>query len=485
MPTPLRRVDNRVAAKWEKTDSWLMENSDFPVDDALARATTLPAAWYGRDPDIWKRERQAIFGREWLLFGRADEVPDPGSYLADEIAGTPVFVIRDRDGVLRAFHNVCRHRAGPILWDGAGQCDALRCRYHGWVYDTQGALRRTPEFGDATDFDKAEFGLFPVQAGIWRGLIFVNLDPAAKPLDQAMAALSAETAAFDIEGYSFHSRAEHEIACNWKTYVDNYAEGYHVRDIHPGLDREIVSKQYEVVLKTGHAVHRAPQRDGANYAGLWLWRWPNLGLNIYPTGMNIERMVPLGPHRTKLIYNFFFQDISPAAEPAIEAAMAATLAVTNEDKRICEAVQRNLDISLYDTGRLSPRHENGVWYFQKRVREAVEALKCLAASVDNPINDLIPVGRSPRIIQSGVLITGTAQPAPIGGRVKAVRQRSADHHDNMAMQRIRNRLVFPFQPRDDEPAIGGFGPRRSGHRRRLSRAQRQSHRRCHSPCRSA
>ncbi len=339
--------------------------------DDLSNATTLPASWYGADPQIWERERRAIFGREWLMVGRADEVPDPGSYLTETIAGSPIFVIRDREGVLRGFHNVCRHRAGPILWDGQGQCDILRCRYHGWVYDTKGALRRTPEFGEPAGFDKQDFGLFPIQVGIWRGLIFVNLSAEAEPLAQAMTALSEETAAFPIETYHFHSRAEHEIACNWKTYADNYAEGYHVKAMHPGLDREIDSNQYQVIVKDRHAVHQAPQRDGANYSGLWLWRWPNLALNIYPTGMNIERMVPLGPNRTKLIYNFFFSDISPAAEPTIQSALAAALQVTQEDVRICEAVQRNLDAGLYDTGRLSPRHENGVWYFQKLVREAL------------------------------------------------------------------------------------------------------------------
>lgn len=337
----------------------------------LDRAATLPAAWYGADPTIWEKERVAIFGREWLMVGRAGELPEPGSYLTETIAGWPIFVIRDRDGELRAFHNVCRHRAGPILWDGKGQCDVLRCRYHGWVYDTSGNLRRTPEFGDAADFDKKDFGLFPIRAGIWRGLIFVNLDAAAEPLEQAMATMSAETAPFDMEGYVFHSCAEHEMACNWKTYVDNYAEGYHVQAIHPGLNREIDTTQYQVIVKDRHTVHQAPQRDGANYSGLWLWRFPNLALNLYPTGMNIERMVPLGPNRTKLVYNFFFQDVSPAAEPTIEAAIEAGHQVAREDIRICEAVQRNLDSGLYDTGRLSPRHENGVWYFQELVREAL------------------------------------------------------------------------------------------------------------------
>jgi choline monooxygenase len=338
----------------------------------LAHASTLPASWYG-DKAVWEEERRAIFGREWLMIGRAAELPEPGSYLTEDVAGRPVFVIRDRDGELRGFHNVCRHRAGPILWDGKGQCDILRCRYHGWVYDTGGNLRRTPDFGDAADFDKADYGLFPIQVGVWRGLLFVNLDFGAQPLADAMAALSDETAPWPIESYKFHSRAEHEIACNWKTYVDNYAEGYHVQAVHPGLDREIDSKQYQVILKNRHVVHQAPRRQGANYSGLWLWRFPNLALNIYATGMNIERMLPLGPNRTRLIYNFFFQDISPEAEPAIRAAIDVSAQVTREDIRICEAVQRNLDSGLYDAGRLSPRHESGVWYFQNLVREALAA----------------------------------------------------------------------------------------------------------------
>jgi choline monooxygenase len=354
-------------------DKEAMPGSMTPtMSEDLAHATTLPAAWYGGQAQ-WDRERRAIFGREWLMVGREAEVPDAGSYLTEDVAGWPVFVIRDRDGLLRGFHNVCRHRAGPILWDGKGQCDILRCRYHGWVYDTDGNLRRTPEFGAAEGFDKRDFGLFRVQVGVWRGLVFVNLDPDAPALEIAMAALSSETAPWPMEDYVFHSRAEHEIACNWKTYVDNYAEGYHIKDIHPGLDREIDAREYQVILKDRHAVHRAPQRRGASYSGLWLWRFPNLALNIYSTGMNVERMVPLGPNRTRLVYNFFFRDVSPDAEPAIRAAMEASAQVTREDVRICEAVQRNLDAGIYQTGRLGPRHENGVWHFQNLVREALAA----------------------------------------------------------------------------------------------------------------
>ncbi|HYD99061.1 MAG TPA: SRPBCC family protein [Alphaproteobacteria bacterium] len=338
--------------------------------DELARAVTLPAAWYS-DPQYWERERHAIFAKEWLMLGRESQLAEPGSYIASEVAGWPVFVIRDREGGLRGFHNVCRHRAGPIVWEGQGRCDVLRCRYHGWVYDHEGRLRRTPDFGEAAGFDKADYSLFPIQVASWRGLVFVNLDRNAPPLAEALAGFDAETRGWPLEAYSFHSEVVHEIECNWKTYVDNYQEGYHVPAVHPGLDREIDSKQYEVLLKDRYVVHQAPQRAGAAYTGLWLWRFPTLALNIYETGMNIERMVPLGPNRTRLIYNFFFRDVSAEAEPAIQASLAISREVTEEDVKICEAVQRNLNAGLYDIGRMSPRHENGVWFFQKLVREAL------------------------------------------------------------------------------------------------------------------
>ena len=110
----------------------------------------LPADWY-HAPDIYERERRKVFAREWQWIGRESQLKSPGDYVAAEIAGYRVFAIRDRDGVLRAFHNVCRHRAATVVEKDEGHCDVLRCRYHGWVYDTAGNLRRTPNFGEAAD----------------------------------------------------------------------------------------------------------------------------------------------------------------------------------------------------------------------------------------------------------------------------------------------------------------------------------------------
>src|SRR5262249_36965961 len=151
-----------------------------------------------------------------------------GSYLTAEIAGEPIVVVRGEDGILRAFFNVCRHRAAPILNEPCGTASKLRCRYHGWTYDLAGRLRGTPEFDGVADFRKEDNGLVPVAVAIWGPFVWVHLDPPAEPVEQYLAPLP-EWAKGHIDGLTFARRVEYELACNWKVYVDNYLDGgYHV-----------------------------------------------------------------------------------------------------------------------------------------------------------------------------------------------------------------------------------------------------------------
>jgi choline monooxygenase len=174
---------------------------------------SLPAEWYHR-ADIYERERREVFAREWQFLGPVSQLPNPGDYVATEITGWRVFVIRDRDGALRAFHNLCRHRAGHFVDDGQGHCDVLRCKYHGWVYDTAGRLKATPAFGEAAWFDKADYPLLPILVGEWRGLVFVNLDLDAKPLAECLGDLPELTAPYPMESFACLKQVEFEIACN-------------------------------------------------------------------------------------------------------------------------------------------------------------------------------------------------------------------------------------------------------------------------------
>jgi choline monooxygenase len=330
---------------------------------------TLPASWY-HDPEVYERERTALFGREWLMIARASQIQSPGDYLAVDVCGWNLLMIAGHDGAVRGFHNVCRHRAGPLVDHGSGRCHTLVCRYHGWSYELDGHLKRARDFGD-DDIPIDELGLLPVSVAVWRGLVFVNLDADATPLLDALGSFAAECEPFAMEQLQFSHQVAHEVAANWKTYADNYMEGYHIPLVHPRLNKEVDARRYRVVVGDRACVHTAPARDGSVTSGKWLWRFPNLALNISPDGMNVERFVPLGPRRTRIVYDYFFRDLSPLAQAENDEVVRLSLEVLDEDRAICEAVQRNLESGVYDHGRLSPRHEQGVAYLQSLVREAV------------------------------------------------------------------------------------------------------------------
>src|SRR5687767_8833845 len=154
----------------------------FDPDLPLDRAKTIPNTWY-HDRALYDLERQAVFGRSWQMVGRRELVAEPGRFLTADVAGDPILVVRGGDGDLRAFFNVCRHRAAPILNEPCGHATKLRCRYHGWTYDLSGKLRGTPEFDGVEEFRKEDNGLVPVAVATWGPFVWVSLDPPKQPVE--------------------------------------------------------------------------------------------------------------------------------------------------------------------------------------------------------------------------------------------------------------------------------------------------------------
>ncbi|MBU3718384.1 MAG: aromatic ring-hydroxylating dioxygenase subunit alpha [Actinobacteria bacterium] len=328
----------------------------------------LAARWYS-DHDQYQNERRAIWGSEWLMFGVTAELSRPGQYVADEIAGYPLLVVVDPQGALRGFHNVCPHRAGVIQWPGCGQTGNLVCRYHGWAFSWDGSLKSARDFGDTPTPD--DHSLRSIRVETWGPLVFVNLDENAPSLMSTLGSLDTAVRQHDFAAFSYGRRVVRTLECNWKTYVDNYLEGYHVPLLHPLLNSAVDMKTYSVeVPDDTYCIHRAGQVEGSASAGVWVFRYPNLAINVYSDGMNIERIVPLSSTRTAVVYDYFAHDVS---EAKIQNMVEMSNITLDEDQAIAELVQRNLDAGIYEAGPLSPRHENALAWFQGRIRQTTGA----------------------------------------------------------------------------------------------------------------
>jgi choline monooxygenase len=214
------------------------------IEADIARAWTLPSKLYF-DPQIFAAERDKIFGSTWQVVGHHAQVAKPGDYFTTELAGEPLLIVRDGEGKLRGFYNVCRHRAGPPA-EGCGSRKVFRCGYHGWTYGLDGALISATEIEGVEGFRAEDFALAPVETEEWFNLIFVNLDADGRSLRESLGELPSQAEKFRFAEMKLFERRTYEMKCNWKTYVDNYLEGYHLPSVHPGLNRELDYNAYVV-----------------------------------------------------------------------------------------------------------------------------------------------------------------------------------------------------------------------------------------------
>jgi choline monooxygenase len=338
----------------------------------LERARALPARYYTGEATL-AMEQAAVFQRSWQLVAHQAQLAEPGDHIVEQVGGVPVLVVRGQDGVLRAFPNVCRHRAGPLaLCNGKG-ARALHCKYHGWTYTLEGQLRSAPEMQGAADFDMSDIRLPPLRVQVWQGLVFVALHEDVAAFDEVYGGIAERIAPIDLAAMRFHHRDHYDIACNWKVYVDNFLEGYHLPHVHPGLSKVLDYRAYDTELFPWHSLQHSPLRNSGDIYGdgdaFYYFVYPNVMLNIMPGRLQTNRILPLGPERCRVEFDYYY-----AADAAAQARIANDQAfsddVQDEDIRICEAVQRGLTSGFYDAGRLCPKRESGVWHFHNLLRAA-------------------------------------------------------------------------------------------------------------------
>jgi len=341
-----------------------------------ATATALPARFYA-EPAMVAVDRRAIFDRTWQLVAHLSQLRGAGDHVVADLGGLPVIAVRGADAAIRVFHNVCRHRAGPIAQcDGLG-AKSLRCRYHGWTYTLEGRLRSAPEMKDAVDFDVSGIRLPQLAVKVWQGLVFAAVDEADAPqFDAFVAGIDARLGAErGLEHYGDHHRASYDIACNWKIYVDNYLEGYHVPHVHPGLNGLLDYRSYRTELSDWHSLQWSPLESDAGLYGngdaLYYWLWPNTMLNILPGRLQTNTVVPLGVDRCRVLFDSYYAPGADAAKR--DADLAFSDEVQHEDLGICEDVQRGFASGSYVPGRLNPLRETGVHHFHELLRATYRA----------------------------------------------------------------------------------------------------------------
>ena len=342
---------------------------------ALSHAFTIPAPWY-TDARIAELESRAVFGKTWQLVGRVEQVENPGQFVTAHVAGEPIVAVHGSDGVLRAFYNVCRHHAAAVVTEACGQATILRCPYHGWNYGLDGSLKGTPEFDGVQNFERAQNGLVPVKVDTWEKFVFVNLDSQAASLRDFLGGLIARTAPLGLGKLHYFESRGYDIACNWKVFVDNYLDGgYHVPHLHKGLNSVLDYKEYTIEIEDCYCLQSSPMvtsgSDAATGAARkgdrarYFWLYPNLMINCYEGYMDTNLVLPVDADHCRVIFDFYFADVSESRREYNEQSVAVGARVQDEDLGICESVQRGLRSRAYGAGRLSVRREAGEHLFHR------------------------------------------------------------------------------------------------------------------------
>jgi choline monooxygenase len=340
--------------------------------DPLDLAHALHASFYS-DPHWLEVEQRAVFGRSWQLAAHAGDLRASGDHVVCDIAGKPVLIVRQPDLGLSAFHNVCRHRAGPLATCNGKGARALHCKYHGWTYTLDGQLRAATEMQGAQQFELSEIRLPRVRVQEWQGLVFVALSDDAPPFAEVFKDISARIAPADLGTMRFAKRDSYRIACNWKVYVDNFLEGYHLPFVHPGLSKVLDYRVYDTELHDWYSLQHSPLRDSGDLYGegqaYYYFVYPNIMLNITPGRLQTNRILPDGHGHCIVEFDYYYTD-DPEVQARVAAEQAFSDEIQTEDIAICEQVQRGLASGSYSAGRLNPRRESGVWHFQNLLRAA-------------------------------------------------------------------------------------------------------------------
>jgi choline monooxygenase len=333
---------------------------------------------------------RAIFARTWQWICHVEKLATPGSYVSATVAGMPIAIVRDRDGGLRAFYNVCKHRAHELL-SGSGTTRNIVCPYHAWTYALDGRLKAARRADRMEGFDKDEICLDQVRVEEFGGFVYVNLDLDAVPLHEQAGDLLVEIERWapDVAKLTHAKRLTYDVATNWKNVIDNFLECYHCHIAHKEFVELVDMDTYEVrthgiwsshFAEAGKNENSAYDVSGASVTehAVW-WLWPNTCLLRYPGRGNfmIFQVIPAGPDRTLETWDFFLEttELTEAEEQSVRYIDDV---LQQQDIALVESVQRGMNTPAFDQGRIvfdpdrsgSGLSEHGVHHFHGLVLDA-------------------------------------------------------------------------------------------------------------------
>jgi choline monooxygenase len=337
-------------------------------------AYTLPAELYS-DPVYIDLEYKGIFENTWQLIGHESQLKMAGDQIICQVGKMPIVVVRNQENEIKAFHNVCRHRAGPIATKNCNN-SVLRCKYHGWTYTLDGDLCSAPEMDSTPGFETSNYHLPKVNLTTWQGFIFICINQNNSDIEDVLIGIKETISPIDLTQMQYHHRDEYIINCNWKVYMDNYLEGYHLPHVHPGLNKLLDYRSYTTSLSEWYSYQHSPlESKDENFYGdgdaHYYCIYPNLMFNILPNRVQTNLILPLGATKTKVIFDYYYKDHdSPATQKMIAEDKQFSDQIQVEDITICEQVQVGLNSGSYVAGRLCMKRETGVLHFQNLIRNS-------------------------------------------------------------------------------------------------------------------
>jgi len=341
-------------------------------------AKTLPQRYFV-SPEVFAEELEKIFASHWVLVGHQSEVAQSGDYFVRDVADESIIIVRDKNGEVRAFYNVCRHRGTRLCEEERGHAAAIQCPYHAWTYGLDGRLIGAPHMDEVNGFNREQYSLRPVHAAIWEGFIFVNLANQPMPLEEWFAPLGEKFSQWDLPRLRSAKRVEYNVKANWKLMFENYSECYHCPGVHPMLSKVspydsaendltegpflggfMKINQGKSLTMSGEACALPIEGKDQEHEGkdrvFYYSIFPNMLLSMHPDYVMVHQLWPDAPDRTRIICDWFFNpdafgrdDFNP--QDAIEF-----WDVTNkQDWHVCELSQQGIASRAYEPGPYSAR----------------------------------------------------------------------------------------------------------------------------------